>query len=177
MIRKAIVILCLSIGLLIIVMGIASSKKELTCWHWHRPDDSPWGPYFRLAFSGDFICCEWGQTGPGEPATQNYRLNIILFRYTRVSSFFVDYSVKKPFPAHHIHDRFIRLSIWVPLILLAIYPTVAFIRGPLRRYRLYRRERKGLCLNCSYNLTGNVSGVCPECGKKIECRDIGDFGQ
>ena len=26
---------------------------------------------------------------------------------------------------------------------------------------------KGLCLKCGYNLTGNVSGICPECGEKI----------
>jgi len=24
-----------------------------------------------------------------------------------------------------------------------------------------------LCMRCGYNLTGNLSGVCPECGKKI----------
>ena len=26
---------------------------------------------------------------------------------------------------------------------------------------------KGLCKTCGYNLTGNVSGVCPECGKRV----------
>ncbi len=26
------------------------------------------------------------------------------------------------------------------------------------------RRRRGLCLKCGYDLTGNVSGVCPECG-------------
>ncbi len=44
--------------------------------------------------------------------------------------------------------------------LLAAY--IAIVRvpdelpGPLR------------CVQCDYNLTGNVSGVCPECGRKIE---------
>jgi len=23
------------------------------------------------------------------------------------------------------------------------------------------------CITCGYNLTGNVSGICPECGQKI----------
>ena len=39
-------------------------------------------------------------------------------------------------------------------------------------YRLERpsecaasRKAKGLCVGCGYDLTGNVSGVCPECGK------------
>jgi len=30
-----------------------------------------------------------------------------------------------------------------------------------------RRRRRGLCPICSYDLTGNTSGVCPECGKPI----------
>ncbi len=53
------------------------------------------------------------------------------------------------------------LPLWMPLLVFAAYPIVALIRGPLRRWR---RHRKGLCLRCGYNLEGNVSGVCPECG-------------
>ncbi len=53
---------------------------------------------------------------------------------------------------------------WFLLVLLTAYPTIAFIRGPLRRWR---RRRKGLCLKCAYDLTGNVSGVCPECGSEV----------
>ena len=57
---------------------------------------------------------------------------------------------------------------WLLAILFAAYPTIAFIRKPLRRRR--ERRRKGLCLTCGYDLTGNVSGVCPECGTKVELR-------
>jgi predicted RNA-binding Zn-ribbon protein involved in translation (DUF1610 family) len=27
--------------------------------------------------------------------------------------------------------------------------------------------RPGECINCGYNLTGNTSGVCPECGRRL----------
>lgn len=30
-----------------------------------------------------------------------------------------------------------------------------------------RRRLRGLCTQCEYDLTGNVSGVCPECGTPI----------
>ena len=62
--------------------------------------------------------------------------------------------------------RFVAIGspFWLPFFLFAAYPAVAFIRGPLRRWH---RRRRGLCINCAYNLTGNVSGVCPECGKKV----------
>ena len=62
-----------------------------------------------------------------------------------------------------IDEVFIPLGL--PFVLLATYPTIAFIRGPLRRWR---RRRRGLCVNCAYDLTGNVTGVCSECGTKIE---------
>jgi hypothetical protein len=57
------------------------------------------------------------------------------------------------------------VPIWLMPVLFAAYPTIAFIRGPFRRYR---RRRKGLCLRCGYDLTGNVSGVCPECGSEVK---------
>ena len=55
------------------------------------------------------------------------------------------------------------VPIWFLFVLFAAYPTIAFIRGPVWRYW---RCRKGLCVKCGYNLTGNVSGVCPECGSR-----------
>jgi hypothetical protein len=29
------------------------------------------------------------------------------------------------------------------------------------------REDRGECLQCGYDLTGNVTGVCPECGERF----------
>jgi 4-amino-4-deoxy-L-arabinose transferase-like glycosyltransferase len=60
------------------------------------------------------------------------------------------------------HVSGLDVPLWLPFLLFATYPTIAFIRGPLRRRR---RHRKGLCVKCGYNLTGNVSGLCPECGE------------
>lgn len=36
-------------------------------------------------------------------------------------------------------------------------------------YFVYRKRRiPGHCKSCDYNLTGNISGVCPECGTQVE---------
>jgi hypothetical protein len=59
------------------------------------------------------------------------------------------------------------IPLWMLFALFAAYPTTTFIRGPLRRWR---RRRAGMCGQCAYNLTGNQSGICPECGRAI-CRD------
>lgn len=54
--------------------------------------------------------------------------------------------------------------LWVPALLLLAYPAVAFIR---ERLRIRRRRMRGHCQWCGYDLTGNVSGICPECGTPI----------
>jgi len=56
---------------------------------------------------------------------------------------------------------YVKLSGWIVVVLLALYPFVAFLRGPWRRHR---RRRRGHCARCGYDLHGNLSGVCPECG-------------
>ena len=52
------------------------------------------------------------------------------------------------------------IPFWLPFITVAI-PT----------YILWRRDRRkpeGCCQQCGYDLTGNESGICPECGVGIE---------
>jgi len=68
------------------------------------------------------------------------------------------------FSGSGIWETEIRFPVWALLLLLASYPTIAFIRGPLRRHR---RRKRNECIHCGYNLTGNVSGICPECGEEI----------
>ncbi len=58
--------------------------------------------------------------------------------------------------------RAISCPFWPGIILFAAYPTIVGVRGPLRRWR---RRRRGCCTKCGYDLTGNTSGRCPECGK------------
>lgn len=45
---------------------------------------------------------------------------------------------------------------------------ITLIPGYLRDYVASRRLRHGFCRECRYDLTGNVTGVCPECGTPIE---------
>ena len=62
----------------------------------------------------------------------------------------------------------IRVPIWVFLSISVAAITIAW-----RRPRAFRPPR---CVECSYNLTGNVSGVCPECGTPVAKGDDGGMG-
>jgi hypothetical protein len=63
----------------------------------------------------------------------------------------------------------------IPLSVIAIlFGLIPFLRGvetfQTRRRALARlrgRKRGRSCSSCHYDLTANVSGVCPECGMKI----------
>ena len=67
-----------------------------------------------------------------------------------------------PWPSCHLSGgiRAIVVPLWIPFLLVVAPTTYLW-------YRDRRRPPPGHCRSCHYNLTGNVSGVCPECGEKV----------
>jgi hypothetical protein len=51
----------------------------------------------------------------------------------------------------------------VAALMLAVFTATILVRFR-QQHRKVDRISKGMCSQCGYNLTGNVSGVCPECG-------------
>jgi len=59
---------------------------------------------------------------------------------------------------------YVRMPFWIPVFVLLFHPVRTIVTGPwLQR----RRRRRNQCVNCGYLLTGNTSGICPECGTLI----------
>ena len=58
------------------------------------------------------------------------------------------------------HTTSMYLPLWIPFLLL-LMPT------PLLWWRDRRKRIPGFCRRCDYDLTGNTSGVCPECGLEV----------
>ena len=50
--------------------------------------------------------------------------------------------------------------LWIPLLIVIVPTAILWHRDP-------GRVLPGHCRKCGYDLTGNVSGRCPECGKAV----------
>lgn len=66
------------------------------------------------------------------------------------------------------YERYQFVPIAPIIVVLAVLPLWWFIRR--QRYRM--RIANNLCQSCGYNLTGNTSGVYPECGTAIQDQRI-----
>lgn len=58
-------------------------------------------------------------------------------------------------------------QIGVPYWLICLAISFPCLIRVTRYVKAKQRKAQGVCINCGYNLTGNVSGICPECGEKI----------
>jgi hypothetical protein len=75
-------------------------------------------------------------------------------------------SATSNFPAM-MHVMIVPLaSLFVLWLAIFVWSLIRARRG-VRRYEEHQRHRQGLCPTCGYNLTGNTSGTCPECGTVV----------
>jgi len=68
------------------------------------------------------------------------------------------------------YDRVTRVAcIDTPLPMLAfLFAFLSLLLGAQGSLLRRRRRNRGLCVQCAYDLRGNASGICPECGTKVE---------
>ena len=177
MIRKAIIVVLTLAALAGLVVAV------LTTWPSTWPSGEPWwkgrtivsSEYWSVIFGIDgavavfySYCPDCGGGRSHRPGCSRGRLLVSLQRAPPPERELEIGGIRwaiVPFPGSRLHVLVV--PIWMLSLLLAVYPAIAFIRGPLRRHG---RRQKGLCLNCGYDLTGNVSGACPECGTEREHR-------
>ena len=63
----------------------------------------------------------------------------------------------------------IGISLWKVIGALAVLPGCRLL---LRLTRHENTNSSGVYCSCSYDLTGNTSGVCPECGTTVESKAV-----
>jgi hypothetical protein len=124
---------------------------------WSYPCSNAYGPGMNPEpYSCGVQCPDWRSSEPTYPFLMNpYRRNP---KFRWVSNGF-------DCPAISVGACETKVDIplgWPTLTgwLLCFWILIGF-----RRYR--RRLRRGNCLRCGYDLTGNTSGLCPECGTRV----------
>jgi hypothetical protein len=68
------------------------------------------------------------------------------------------------------------VAFWTVVVMNAVYPwwwSIAIYYYnhavyQLKYGRILRRMDNGLCPHCAYNLRGNTTGICSECGEEID---------
>ena len=99
--------------------------------------------------------------------------------YTSREQEFAHFSEVAGLPERYIAypgGRFLRVPLLYLFILFAVLPCI----WTWRTVRAWRRHPPGHCQSCGYNLTGNTSGVCPECGidlKRMPAVSRGGFSE
>ncbi|MHC4444556.1 MAG: hypothetical protein ACYTA5_18315 [Planctomycetota bacterium] len=71
-------------------------------------------------------------------------------------------SIPGTVPAKYYYCTF---PVWLLLVVSLVYPATFII---YTRSRKNYRKKKGVCLKCGYNLFGNVTNICPECGTPFD---------
>lgn len=120
------------------LFGIVCTRSARTYW------DYGIGSCHIAAARGQFWC-SWGSD-----ARKELWLTEAIARLDRISVW-PRYTTVRPGLSRVV------VPLWIPLIVgatLIFLPCVARTKGGL-----------GGCHNCGYDLTGNVSGKCPECGQ------------
>jgi hypothetical protein len=68
-------------------------------------------------------------------------------------------------------DSFYTRNVLFPSVCLAVFGGLQWYFGSYVMIRIIRRvygsASRGCCPTCGYNLTGNLSGMCPECGTPV----------
>ena len=122
--------------------------------------------------SNEFYCYTH-TAGTGKPfptfrwETQNHSLDCLVILGPR-SGQPVICDVASRVPAPVWHETRLGLPLWALVPVFSVYPMITLVR----RTRARHRRMQGRCAACGYDLTGNVSGVCPECGRTAPAPDL-----
>lgn len=114
--------------------------------------------HFLISTEHGYLMLTWIRFGEAQELPHITDYELLGFAYHRFQETSCDPACKDAICGRH----FI-LPFWSLLVLSIIYPA-AFI---LRRLRDRSCPAFLRCSHCNYNLTGNTSGICPECGTPI----------
>ncbi|HSU67250.1 MAG TPA: hypothetical protein VLJ39_10275 [Tepidisphaeraceae bacterium] len=129
--------------------------------------DNDWS-YYRGNYPALWSSAEEGAFEPWSPAATHWPGFAV---ESRPVSFDINADIARPggpppSVSYTVHALYTPWALWT--MLTALLPAAAVWRW---RHGL-SRSRRGLCIACGYSLTGNLSGVCPECGRPLSTSGV-----
>lgn len=122
------------------------------------------GHHFANKFLTHAYAAGWGHGVPmgGLAAAPKYEfMGIIWAGMTNIQQF------APPAPLTENHLMIVIVPLWIVAVLFGVLPAISLTKF-LRARQKSQRVKHGCCTACGYDLAGNVSGVCPECGTAIQ---------
>ncbi|MCC6359748.1 MAG: hypothetical protein IT450_13465 [Phycisphaerales bacterium] len=141
-------------GFVIVVVAVAA------CFRWKAVAYIPEGGNAIFVLEGGTLEISWADTanyfGLGESRVRFFHydrsLSVAAGEFLRAFATLPDLQATSKL-------RTLTIPLWLPLLMIGI-PTASC-------WRRLRRPAPGCCKKCGYDLTGNVSGTCPECGTPL----------
>lgn len=134
-----------------------------------RSRSAPRNPDWRVGIFGGRLCVSHGVfVWPVQSLQSRNEIgDVFLSKKIDFLGFEVNcYSTKyvNPNDIRHgpVDGQVVMIPLWMIALASSVYPALTFARFARRRLH----NRKGNCQVCCYDLTGNESGVCPECGTR-----------
>ena len=172
--RKVILTLFLLLALFVVAAWAASYWRPLRARGVYHPFGSPHS--VRLYVKQGRVLV-WYHEVPGAQATRapptrlpraaarNYfEYGFASTNHTRRMRDSFRFHWRSPLGYGSLRRTLVGFPVWMLAALFISYPATSIVCSLVRRHR---RSRHGLCTRCAYDLTGNTSGTCPECGTKI----------
>lgn len=103
---------------------------------------------YGFPFRGQYSWFEYDPAIAGGVGMQRFRGMMILGTWVRLPTGIIW--------TGFIANTVLYAGLWAAVTVGAVAAT--------RRTRVYLRRKKGCCIHCGYDLRGNTSGTCPECG-------------
>lgn len=151
-------------GCVLFVFGLAGPLLRTKSIEWdYRPQGScvPTRGTVHIGHGFTSVILEWVSLEP--PAGSRVSKRTALFSWHDVPYRAPDGSVYR---MRVLMIRKVNTLLCVIGIVLSLWPTARLMND--LKYR--RRRTLGLCEHCGYDLTGNLSGACPECGCPLRAR-------
>jgi hypothetical protein len=143
----------LALSVLILLIWLVSLRLQLMCrLADEKRADGNWECYFQFSINNGLVACT--RSSMGSPQSPGWTLSVSS-RWPRWKPLFSYLYTSK---SDLLPYFWLVLPLWIPFVIVVIPTTYLWYYD--------RPIPPGHCQKCGYNLTGNVSGVCPECGEK-----------